>query len=136
MTDFVKDFLTEYIDEIDASDWTEVIVGWQSKVFADAFYDDKLFAELCNVFKKAGIDFLSASLSARQEYMRGYLEAELSEALDEMRRDGDSRVGKAYVLNGLECFYGFKKSEIIAMLDDIAETDHYLHVGKTAYSIE
>ena len=100
MSDFVKQFIENNIEEIDASNWTDVISSWYAEAVELFTYTDAWLDEFQHAMNVIGIDIVAASKSVREDYMYNLLQQYIEAYLDYR-----TPIKKSSILNSLASKY-------------------------------
>ena len=129
MSDFVKQFIENNIEEIDAHNWTDVISLWYGDAVGLFVYTDAWLDEFQYVMNVIGIDIVAESRSVREDFMYNLLQQYIEAYLDDNRV-----IKKSSILQALSSTLWFTDEEILAIMDRAVEgSDFNLDVDFDEY---
>ena len=129
MSDFVKQFIENNIEEIDAGNWTDVISSWYAESVQLFTYTDAWLDEFQYAMNVIGVDIVAESKSVREDYMYNLLQQYIEAYLDYR-----TPIKKSSILNSLASKLWFSDWEILKIMDKaVEESDFNLEVDFDEY---
>lgn len=136
MTTFVKEFIEEFIDTIEAEDWELIIDYWynyvdQSGIVVETF--DEHLDEFADIIFNIGVSFRKETEQLRKDYLKEKLEESFAE---EAKFLADfptyDTITKNEVLYRIATTLLIPSEEVDKMLDDIAISNGFI-IEKDCY---
>ena len=120
MTPRVKEFIEDYIGEIDRHRWEEVFDGWYSSTYEEYFWDDdKQLLELFSVLSTINVT-KDSTMDARKYVISYYLQEIIEKYQDANYNRIDNWTLKwDAILPKLNSALGFSIEELYDILNDI-----------------
>lgn len=129
MSEFVKQFIENNIEEIDAGNWTDVISSWYAEAAELFTYTDAWLDEFQHAMNVIGIDIVAESKSVREDYMYNLLQQYIEAYLDYR-----TTIKKSSILHSLASRLWFSEEEILNIMDKAVEgSDFNLEVDFDEY---
>lgn len=135
MTNTVKEFIELNIDDIEDTNWDNVIESWYETCSSLFFTADEDFKELAEVLQTAGIDFMSATEKTRKEFMSNLIDQILHDVLESMSFKGLSVLKKSDILQNIDCSLGFTEEELDKIMEHVAENSYNLESDFTCFYV-
>lgn len=117
MTQRVKEFIEDYIDEIELGRWEEFFEGWYQETYGDNFWeDDEQFNELLKI-----IDVLDVEKQVLAEYRASVIEKHTEDIVNTLQHNNFNRIGSwniywRDVIMKLNSLLGFSSEDIFALI--------------------
>ena len=135
MTDSIRIFIENNINEIADSRWDNVIESWYETASESFFDADDYFTELVEVLQTAGIDFMTLTESTRKEFMSNLVDQILHDELKSMSFRGSDEVKKSDILLHIDCDPGFTEQELDKIMEDVATNSYNLEPDFTCFYV-
>ena len=135
MTDSIKNFIESNIDDIENSNWDNVIKTFYERFRSPFDTGDIDFKELTEVLQTAGIDFMRLTEATRKEFMSNILDQILHDELESMSFRGGSEIKKSDILLYIDCYLGFTEQELDKIMEDVAENRYNLEPDFTCFYV-
>ena len=117
MTQRVKEFIEDYIEDIEKNNWELVFDGWYQETTADNFWEDgEQFNELMSALNVLDIDKETLT-SVRAKIIEKYTE----DAVNTIQHNNYNRIGSysiywSTVIGKLESLLGFSQTDIYDLI--------------------
>ena len=119
MTQRVKKFIEDYIDEIELGRWEEVFDGWYSSTFEYSWEDDDLISELFSTLSIINVT-KDSTVDARTNVISHYLQEIIEKIQDANYNRVDNWILKwDAILPKLNSTLGFSDKELYDILNNI-----------------
>lgn len=119
MTQRVKEFIEDYIDEIELGRWEEVFDGWYSSTFEYSGEDDDQISELFSTLSIINVTKAS-TVDARTDVISHYLQEIIEKIQDANYNRVDNWILKwDAILPKLNSTLGFSDKELYDILNNI-----------------
>ena len=119
MTQRVKEFIEDYIDEIELGRWEEVFDGWYSSTFEYSWEDDDQISELFSTLSIINVT-KDSTVDARTDVISHYLQEIIEKIQDANYNRVDNWILKwDAILPKLNSKLGFSDKELYDILNDI-----------------
>ncbi len=135
MTDNIKNFIESNIDDIENSNWDNVIKTFYERFRSPFDTRDADFKELAEVLQTAGIDFMDLTETTRKEFMSNLIDRILHDELESMSFMGSSEIKKSDILLYIDCYLGFTEQELDKIMEDVAENRYNLEPDFTCFYV-
>ena len=117
MTQRVKEFIEDYIDEIELGRWEEVFDGWYQEADVDKFLDD---VEQFNEFLKI-LDVLNVNTQKLRDARAAIIEKYTEDIVNTIQHNNYNRIDSwniywSDVIMKLESLLGFSQEDILALI--------------------
>ena len=117
MTQRVKEFIEDYIDEIELGRWEEVFDGWYQETDVDEFWeDDEQFNELLKI-----LDVLNVDAQKLRDARAAIIEKYTEDIVNHIQHNNYNRVDSwsiywSDVIIELDSVLGFSQEDIFALI--------------------
>ena len=124
MTQRVKEFVEDYIDEIELGRWEEVFDGWYQETGADEFWeDDEQFNELLKI-----LNVLNVNTQKLRDARATIIEKYTEDIVNNIQHNNYNRVDSwniywSNVLMKLNSLLGFSQEDIFALIFNEMDMD-------------
>ena len=119
MTQRVKKFIEDYIDEIELGRWEEVFDGWYSSTFEYSWEDDDQISELFSTLSIINVT-KDSTVDARTDVISHYLQEIIEKIQDANYNRVDNWILKwDAILPKLNSTLGFSDKELYDILNNI-----------------
>ena len=119
MTQRVKEFIEDYIDEIELGRWEEVFDGWYSSTFEYSWEDDNQISELFSTLSIINVT-KDSTVDARTNVISHYLQEIIEKIQDANYNRVDNWILKwDAILPKLNSTLGFSDKELYDILNNI-----------------
>lgn len=119
MTQRVKEFIEDYIDEIELGRWEEVFDGWYSSTFEYSWEDDDQISELFSTLSIINVT-KDSTVDARTDVISHYLQEIIEKIQDANYNRVDNWILKwDAILPKLNSTLGFSDKELYDILNNI-----------------
>ena len=119
MTQRVKEFIEDYIDEIELGRWEEVFDGWYSSTFEYSWEDDYQISELFSTLSIINVT-KDSTVDARTNVISHYLQEIIEKIQDANYNRVDNWILKwDAILPKLNSTLGFSDKELYDILNNI-----------------
>ena len=135
MTEIVKEFIEDNIDDIEDADWDSVIETFYERFGSPFDNSDEDFKELAEVLQTAGIDFMRLTETTRKEFMSNLVDQILHDELESMSFRGSDEVKKSDILLHIDCALGFTEQELDQIMEDVATNSYNLEPDFTCFYV-
>ena len=133
MTNIVKEFIEDNIDDIEDANWDNVIESFYEHFSSPFDTGDEDFKELAEVLHTAGIDFMRLTEITRKEFMSNIIDQILHDELESMSFRGKNEVQKLDILLNIDCNLGLTEQELDKIMEDVAENRYNLEPDFTCF---
>ena len=138
MTQRVKEFIEDYIDEIELGRWEEVFDGWYQETDVDEFWeDDEQFNEFLNI-----LDVLNVDAQKLKDARAAIIEKYTEDIVNTIQHNNYNRIDSwsiywSDVIMKLESLLGFSQEDIFALINRVKEINpnykiylrHHKHIS-------
>ncbi len=135
MTDIIKQFIELNINDIEDSNWDNVIESFYERFGSPLDTSDEYFKELTEVLQTADIDFMRLTKTTRKEFMSNIIDQILHEELESMSFTGSSEIKKSDILLYIDCNLGFTEQELDKIMEDVAVNSYNLEPDFTCFYV-
>ena len=135
MTEIIKEFIENNIDDIEDADWESVVEAFYERFSSPFDTGEEDFKELAEVLQTAGIDFMVLTEKTRREFMSNLIDQILHDELESISFRGTSEINKSDILLHIDCSLGFTEQEIDKLMEDVAENKYNLEPDFTCFYV-
>lgn len=135
MTNSVKEFIEDNIDDIEDGKWEDVIESWYEHFSSDFFCSDDYFTEFAEVLQTAGIDFMTETETTRKEFMSNLIDQILHDELESMSRRGSDEIKKSDIIMHVDCNLGFTMDELDKIMEEVGQNRYNLEPDFTCFYV-
>ena len=118
---FVKQFIEDYITEIEQHDWFRVCERWYDlALFQSLDYDETMFEQFVAIMQHVvGVDFLKESRKARQDVIHFHLNEIVQDHITDRFAPNRGQYKKRLYTDQLVTFLRFTEKEVIEICDSV-----------------
>ena len=135
MTDIIKEFIEDNINDIEDANWDNVIETFYERFSSPFDNGDEDFKELAEVLQTAGIDFMRLTEATRKEFMSNLVDQILHDELESMSFRGSDEVKKSDILLHIDCALSFTEQELDQIMEDVATNSYNLEPDFTCFYV-
>ena len=136
--EFVKQFIEDYITEIEQHNWFRVCERWYDfALFQSLEYDETMFEQFVAIMQHVvGVDFLKESRKARRDIIYFHLTEIIQDHLNDKFAPNRGQYKKTVYTDQLVTLLGLTESEVIEMCDDVVNDlgynydENYYYIGE------
>ena len=118
MNFFIKKFIEDNINIIEANEWEHVFLNWYN-LAEEVWPDDVVFEEFLEVLTDAD---LQPDLEARESVLYDEIEWSFQNWMKDTRFNEHKHIGYASMSDSLHSHLGYNHSEINAIIDKVAKS--------------
>ena len=114
MNSFIKKFIENYINIIEANEWEHVFLNWYNMA-EDIWPDTEVFIEFIEMLSDAGID---PDMDKRHDVLYD----ELLYMMETAKKGDEPHIGRFTLMNKLHSTLGYTDEEVHKIMDEAAKS--------------
>ena len=118
MNSFIKKFIENYINIIEANEWEHVFLNWYN-LAEDIWPDTEVFIEFIEMLSDAGID---PDMDRRHDVLYDEIVWLMQNAMKDDKFNDHHHIGRFSMMNKLHSTLGYTDEEVHKIMDEVAKT--------------